>query len=307
MSIQQWKVTEPYLPVKCKLGEGVFHVEERNELRFLDINSSKMYLIDLNQGPDSAREIDTKMPVGVTADIEGVDSSQVILTGAKDGVTKFNLQTGEHEYIAKFWSGLESQEKTHRMRANDGAVDSSGRFWVEAFDDPEFKEPTDEGVVFRLDPGNKLKTMYEKIEIPNGITWNAANDTMHLTDTTVGKIYAFEYDSKTGDISNKRILYQHEGEGNPDGHTIDAEGNLWQALFGGSKVLRINPEGKVTGEVLLPTRNVTCPVFAGTSLFITTAKEDEFEKYPNSAKFAGNLFKVDVGVRGVSKTKVRLS
>lgn len=79
-----------------------------------DINSSKLYLIDLNKGPSSLREIDTGMPIGVTADIEGVDSSRVVLAGAKDGVTKFDLETGQHEYIAKFWSGAEAEDKARR-------------------------------------------------------------------------------------------------------------------------------------------------------------------------------------------------
>lgn len=54
------------------------------------------------------------MPVGVTADIDGVDSSKEILCGAKDGVTKFNLETGEHEYIAKYWQGSDAEEKSKR-------------------------------------------------------------------------------------------------------------------------------------------------------------------------------------------------
>lgn len=192
------------------------------------------------------------------------------------------------------------------MRSNDGAVDSTGRLWVEAFVDPEISDLTDEGVVFRLDPDGTLKTLYEKIVIPNGITWNSKDDTMYLTDTTVGKIWSFAYDSKSGNISEQKTFYQHEGLGNPDGHTMDEQGNIWQTLYGGSKVLRISPTGEVTGEVLLPTRNITCCTFAGTDLFITSAKESEPEKYPDSAKFAGNLFKVQVGVRGAPKHKARL-
>ena len=71
-------------------------------------------MIDLHKGPESLREIDTGMPIGVTADIEGVDSSRIVLAGAKDGVTKFNLETGEHEYVAKFWSGADSKDKARR-------------------------------------------------------------------------------------------------------------------------------------------------------------------------------------------------
>lgn len=212
--MQQWKA-EPYVKTSCSLGEGVCYVPERNEVRFLDINNSRLYHVNIDRGPSSLREVDTKQPVGVTVDIQGVDSAKTILVGAKDGVTKFDLTTGEHEYVAKYWSGTQAQEKSRRMRSNDGAVDSSGRFWVEAFVDPEIEDPTEEGTVFRLDDGKSLTTMYEKIVIPNGITWNAADDRMHLTDTTVGKIYAFDYKPSSGNITNKRVLYQHVGEGNP--------------------------------------------------------------------------------------------
>lgn len=73
-----------------------------------------MYIVNLDKGPESVKEIDTRIPVGVTADIEGVDSSKIILTGAKDGVTKFDLTTGNHDYVAKYWSGPQSEDKTRR-------------------------------------------------------------------------------------------------------------------------------------------------------------------------------------------------
>ncbi len=73
------------------------------------------------------KSIDTGVPIGVTADIEGEDD--VILVGAKPGVSKFHLRTGKHEYIARFFPGKEDSEEAKSMRANDGAVDSSGRFW----------------------------------------------------------------------------------------------------------------------------------------------------------------------------------
>lgn len=68
-----------------------------------DINSSKLFVVDLHKGPGSVREIDTGEPIGVTVDIEGVDSSKVVLAGSKYGVSKFNLETGNHEYVVKYW------------------------------------------------------------------------------------------------------------------------------------------------------------------------------------------------------------
>jgi hypothetical protein len=73
-----------------------------------------LFIIDLHKGPESVRIIDTKQPIGVTANIRGVDSSKVVLTGAKDGVTKFNLETGEHEYVAKYWKGADAEDKAQR-------------------------------------------------------------------------------------------------------------------------------------------------------------------------------------------------
>lgn len=87
---------------------------ERHELRFMDINNHKLFVIDLGKGPESVRTIETGMPIGVTADIEGIDSAEVILAGAKDGVTKFNLKTGQHEYVAKYWSGADAPVQTRR-------------------------------------------------------------------------------------------------------------------------------------------------------------------------------------------------
>ncbi|RMZ75876.1 hypothetical protein DV737_g5082, partial [Chaetothyriales sp. CBS 132003] len=304
--IQEWRVTEPFIASKCSLGEGPYWVKERNELRYLDINNHKLFVVDLDRGPASIKTIDTGMPVGVTADIDGTDSSEVILTGAKDGVTKFNLQTQKHEYVAKYWSGVDAEEKTKKMRSNDGNVDSDGRFWVSAFVDPEIAEVTDEDVLFLLGHDGKLEVKHRGAGIPNGISWNAKDDTMFFTASPSQIIYAFDFDSKTGSISGKRPFFRiQEADVYPDGHAMDVEGNIWHACYGGSSVIRISPAGEVTGIVHLPTRNITCCVFAGTTLYITSAKEAEPQDYPESARYGGNLFRVDVGVDGVPKHKFK--
>jgi len=57
-----------------------------------------------------------------------------------------NRKTGEYKLIKRFWEGEKDQAaKEHRMRANDGAVDSQGRYWVTVMNDPKVKAPTDEG------------------------------------------------------------------------------------------------------------------------------------------------------------------
>ena len=185
------------------------------------------------------------------------------------------------------------------MRFNDGAVDSSGRYWAGTMNDPMVTEPTDEGVVFRLDPDMTLHRVIENVTIPNGIGWSADDKTMFFTDSPTSNIFKFDYDAASGRLENRQVFFHLEDkEAVPDGFAIDAEGHLWTAVCGGWKVLRISPDGKIVGEISLPTRMITCPGFAGEDLFITSAEEEDPKRYPESTKYAGSLFKVHVGVKG---------
>ena len=187
------------------------------------------------------------------------------------------------------------------MRSNDGAVDSSGRYWLGAMCDPKVTGPSDEGVVFRLDPDMKLHRVIENVTIPNGIGWSADDKTMYFTDSPTKTIFKFDYDSVTGHVSNRRphfILEDAADDAVPDGFAMDVDGCIWTAVFGAGKVLRISAEGKVTGEISLPTRCISCPRFAGEDLFITSAEEEDPDSYPESVKYAGSVFRVHVGVEG---------
>ena len=191
------------------------------------------------------------------------------------------------------------------MRSNDGAVDSEGRFWVTTMNDPKVKGPTDEGVLFRLDTDGTLHRVYNGLIIPNGLSWNENNDTIFLTETAARDIYAFDYDPGSGNISNQRVFFHLDDEAYPDGHVRDTDDCIWQACYRGSKVVRISPEGKIIGEISLPTRCITCPCFVGTELFITTAREEKPDEYPDSVRYGGSVFKVDVGVGGRPRHKAR--
>lgn len=173
------------------------------------------------------------------------------------------------------------------------------------------------GVLFRLDPDLSLHRVKEGVTIPNGTSWSADNKTMYFTDSPTGKITAYPYNLETGEVSFSQgkpfFTCPYEG-GVPDGkgrlqyctpvltdiaftgHCQDEEGHFWVACFGTGKVARVDPQGQVVAEVEVPTRCVTCPTLCGTELFITTATEEEPEKYPWSKRYSGGVFKVDVGV-----------
>ena len=53
------------------------------------------------------------------------------------------------------------------------------------------------------------------------------------------------------------------------------------------------------GEIKYPTKAITCPLFIGTELWVTSASEGGDE-------YRGGVFKVDVGVRGLKPFDFRL-
>jgi sugar lactone lactonase YvrE len=140
--IQKWTVTEPYLNIHCSLGEGPYYEAERNTLRFVDIKKHRLHTVDLGIGPTSLKTLQFDMPVGVTADVEGVDSSKKILIGGKSGVYLLERESGKVELLKKFY---DSEENDERMRSNDGAVDPEGRFWIATMNDFWVGPPKPEG------------------------------------------------------------------------------------------------------------------------------------------------------------------
>lgn len=195
------------------------------------------------------------------------------------------------------------------MRSNDGSVDPEGRFWIGVMCDPRRKDIGPEGALFCMGPDLKLKRVLDRLSISNGLSWTSDGTTMYHTDTATGAIDAYDWHGATGSMSNKRVFFQtpEAYKGAPDGHTMDVEGHLWVAMCGGSKVLRVSPKGKIVAEVTLPTRMVTCPVLAGEDLIVTSAAESEPVKYPESAKHSGQVFKINVGVKGRSVAEFQRS
>jgi sugar lactone lactonase YvrE len=158
--------------------------------------------------------------------------------------------------------------------------------------------------LYRLDHDLKINKMLDSITVSNGICWSIDKTKMYYIDTPSMKVMVFDYDDETGNISNEKTAVEiPEGMGGPDGMTIDSEGNLWICLWGGACVGCFDPKtGELVRRIDVPAKNVTSCAFGGKdlkTLFITTASismspEDSI-KYP----LAGNLFAIDLNVKGV--------
>ena len=142
--------------------------------------------------------------------------------------------------------------------------------------------------------------MLDGFTIPNGGAWSPDDKLFYWADSATGNIFVFDFDGDAGTIANKRVFFHVDQEDCvPDGFCVDEEGHIWVAVHGMGKVLRVTPQGCVVAEISLPTRCVTCPCFVGEDLYITSMFEVAPEKYPDSVKYEGNLFRCHVGVRGM--------
>jgi len=145
--ITKWTVTGPWLDIHCALGEGPFYEATTNTLRFVDIKKKQLHTVNLSQGPKSLKTLQLDMPVGVTADIEGVDPKEKSLIGGKSGIYILERKTGNVELLKRYY---DTEGKDERLRSNDGAVDPQGRFWVGTMNDFWLGECFPEGIFTRF-------------------------------------------------------------------------------------------------------------------------------------------------------------
>ncbi|KAH7155970.1 regucalcin [Dactylonectria macrodidyma] len=289
--LQHWAVAEPYLNLHCQLGEGPYYERNTHSIRFVDIEKKQLHTVSLAKGPSSVSSVTLDETISVTADIEGYDASRKILAGLKSGIAMLDREAGTYEYLAR------SEAATNpRVRSNDGAVDPTGKFWLGAMTDfiPGGAQP--EGSLSRFSGSSPGQLVLSDLTIPNSIGWSLDNKTMYFVRTTTRQILAFDFSLSDSNISNKRVMYAHAGSGYPDGFRVDVQGNIWLAIYGEGRVLRISPNGKVSGDIALPTRNVTCVEFGGTELFITTGEDEDGDA--ESRELGGALFRLDVGITG---------
>lgn len=147
----------------------------------------------------------------------------------------------------------------------------------------------------------------EGLTIPNSVGFSPDGRTMYFTHSTAREVIAWDYNPDTPDspLSNERIFYRHDGPGEPDGFRVDTEGNLWHAVYGESRVLKLSPEGKLVGEVTIPTRNATCcDLTPAGELLITTAGDEEGEG--ESKRLGGAVFRIHVGAKPAQRWAYKL-
>ncbi|WP_256756885.1 SMP-30/gluconolactonase/LRE family protein [Cohnella sp. WQ 127256] len=275
--------------VKSLLGEGPLWLPDRKQIVWVDIEAM---LVNFHTPESGDHQV---IPIGqrIGAIVPAEDGRMVC--ALEHGFYYLDLQNQNLELIIDPESDLQDN------RFNDGKCDSSGRFWAGTM--PK-RGSVPAGSLYRLDGDGTVIQQLTEIGCSNGISWSLDDTVMYYIDTATRRIDRFNYDSVTGRISNRQPAVRiPQEQGYPDGMTIDVEGMLWVAHWGGNCISRWNPlTGECLEQVELPVSQVTSCCFGGEhldELYITSARVGLSEEQLQMEPLAGSLFKYIPGVKGL--------
>ena len=256
-------------------GEGLRYDEERATLSWVDLTAGRLFEAPLDDLDAAEVVVQTPGPLGAASPL--ADGSGWILAAGR------GLAVAERGGAARSVADLEPESN----RMNDAACDSAGRFWAGSM---AWDEAAGAGSLHRVDLDGRITRVLGGIGISNGPAWSPDGSVLYLDDSGRRQLLAFDM-SSDGTLSRRRVLVEF-GEGAGDGLTVDHEGHLWVAVYGGSAVNRYDPEGRLVVTVTLPASQVTSCCLAGGRLYATTTPKGLSDPEPD----AGRLFVADVGV-----------
>ncbi len=277
------------LDARAGLGEGAVWDSERETLYWVDINAGVVHAFDPATGEDRAFSVGE--PVGTVVPRR----SGGLMLAVRRGFASFNPETGAFRLVC------DPDGHNPELRFNDGKCDPAGRFWAGTITGRD--KPGRAGL-FCLFPDLHAEQKLADVTNSNGICWRPDGRMMYYIDTPLQRVDAFDFDPETGSISNRRpVVTVPDDMGHPDGMTVDAEGKLWVAMWGGGAVHRWDPEtAEHLGSIAVPASQVTSCAFGGRNLdelYITTARAGLTRKERRAQPHAGGLFKAEPGVPGV--------
>jgi sugar lactone lactonase YvrE len=274
---------------KAELGEGAIWHAQQQVLYWVDILGKRFWRYDPATGAHDSFDIGQYVGTVVPRKKGGV------VLALHRGIATYDLKT------KKLGMVVDVEDNKPMLRFNDGKCDPSGRFWAGTM---MVQGSAPMGTLFCLRLDWRAEKKLTGVGCSNGIVWSLDQKTMYFIDTALWSVDAFTYDAATANICNRRVAIKIPKDfGYPDGSTLDAEGMLWVAHFGGARVTRWNP---VTGQLLetvpLPTSNITSCAFGGPQLdrlYVTSARVALSPEKQAAEPHAGGLFCLDVGVKGI--------
>ncbi len=284
---------ELVLDARASLGEGPIWDAEHQGLLWVDIDTNEIHRFDPRTGTDIAVTVDG----GVTA--VAVREQGGLVAATLNGFAFVSMAGG----VAEVETIAEPEGGSDANRMNDGKCDPTGRFWAGSM---AYSETDPSGSLYVLDNDLSVRSVLSGITISNGLGWSPPGTAMYYIDTVDCKVSVMDFDPITGEASRRRDLFDAgTPDDAPDGMTVDSDGCLWVAFWGGSAVRRYSPSGDLLAVIDVPAAQVTSCSFGGpglADLYITTASIG-VDPAEAAATQAGGLFKASTGARGLQASR----
>ena len=267
---------------RSRLGEGPLWSARENAVYWVDILGRRLRRLSLESG--AIANWDMPEPIGWVIERH---TAAGFIAGFATGFAEMTLDPLTIRPIGNPEPDLPGN------RMNDAKADPQGRIWAGTMA-ADCKGMT--GSLYRLDPDRKWALVDGPYGIANGPAISADGSMLYHTDTARRRVYRFDL-LDDGLLGPRHVHIRFKEEwGSPDGMTLDAEGGLWVAHWGGGRVSRFTPDGELDRSIDLPASQITSCAFAGPDLdrmFVTSAADGVDEPH------AGMLFEIDPGCRGL--------
>ncbi len=273
------------------LAEGPVWDPIRERLLWVDIRRGTVLVGELHD--DGTISVDDRVQTpGMVGAVAVSQAGDWILAGQRGILTRSTSgQLSDGPTILGADSG---------RRLNDAKVDPAGRFVVGTLLLDESPNVTSQLIV--VQPDGRLDPLDGDLTLSNGLAWSPDGSTMYSIDTVARVLYARDYDARTGTAGPRRVLIEFDEGVYPDGMCVDADGQLWVAIWGCGQVRRYTPEGVLTRTIEIPAPHTSCVAFAGADLatmVVTTATKDLDDDQLAQFPLSGRLFTLDAGVNGL--------
>jgi len=280
------------LPWGAQLGEAPIWHSDEAKLYWVDILHPAIYRFDPVTGVNEICE-PNKL---VSAVLIGADGSKRV--ASQDGIESLNFETAElHPYV-------DPESGVTQNRLNDAKTGPGGSIWVGSM---RLDASKPSGSLYRIAGDGEVLRKEGDITVSNGLDWSPDQRTFYFVDTIPGSIYAYDFETGCGELTNKRVLVNiPESEGRPDGLCVDADGGIWCAIWDGWRVNRYTPDGKLDRSIDLPVPRPTSVAFGGPNLdtlYITSARTRLPARTLAEAPLSGGVFACQPGPKGLPAGK----
>ena len=267
----------------CITGEGPLWDAENQQLLTVDIPGKRVRSIRWEDGAVTDRILPQQ--AGFLA---LCDRGQV-LAGCEDGV--YRIDNG--------FAPITKAQPIRGDRFNEGKVGPDGNLYLGTFS-RDFS-----AAFYRMDTRGELTMLFDGVGNSNGLDWDTERGLLYYNDTPLKRTDSFAFGAD-GTLSRRQTVCTYD-QGAPDGMTIDADGNLWTALWGSGKVVCTDPRtGKVLDTIQLPVSQPSSCTFAGNDLKTLVITSAAHYLHLKDEPLAGATFAVHLGVQGLPPRRMHL-